>query len=144
MARGLKFRIEKVNGLYYLCSENNFRRWSASRLPRSWSASLFFAYAKRWFSHHAAYIWAGGHLGHVTRMPWTNFRSLFTRRLHIKFNFNLPSGFKVEDVWNCWRRTTDGRTISSPMSLRLSWAKNVRRLGLDFLRERPRVSSETD
>ena len=21
------------------------------------------------FSHHAAYIWAGGHLGHVTRMP---------------------------------------------------------------------------
>ena len=65
------------------------------------SASLFFAYAKRWFSHHAAYIWAGCHLGHVTRMPRTNFRSLYTRRLHIKFYFNLPSSFNVEDVWNC-------------------------------------------
>ena len=42
-------------------------------------------------------------------------RSLDTMRLHIKFYFNLPSGFKV-DVWNCWRRTTDGRTISSPMT----------------------------
>ena len=28
-----------------------------------------------------------GHLGQVTQMPWTNFRSLYPRRLHIKFGF---------------------------------------------------------
>ena len=27
----------------------------------------------------------GGHLGHVTQMPRTNFRSSYLRRLHIKF-----------------------------------------------------------
>ena len=40
---------------------------------------------------------SGGHLDHVTRMPRTNFRSPFPRRLHIKFGFNRPSGF-WEDV----------------------------------------------
>ena len=45
----------------------------------------------------------------------------------MKFEFNWPSGFRGEDVWNCGR--TDGRrsdwyTFSSPMSLRLRWAKN--------------------
>ena len=61
-------------------------------------------------------------------MPRTNFRSPYTRRLHIKFGFVWPSGF--------WRRRSlsivddDGRTpdheypISSPMSLRLRLAKN--------------------
>ena len=34
----------------------------------------------------------GGHLGHVTRVPRTNFRSPYQRRLHIKFCFNWPSG----------------------------------------------------
>ena len=55
----------------------------------------------------------GGHLGHVTRMPRTNFRSPYPRRLHIKFGLDWPSGFGVEDVWNCGRtdgRTDDGRT----------------------------------
>ena len=78
----------------------------------------------------------GGHLGHVTQMPRTNFRSPYPRRLHIKFGFDWPSGFGEEDVWNCERRTTDdgrttdGRTpdhwytISSPLSLWLRWAKN--------------------
>ena len=37
MARGLKFRIYKVEGLYYQCSENK----GADRLPRSGSAPLF-------------------------------------------------------------------------------------------------------
>ena len=40
MARGLKFRIEIVEELYYLCSEN-----------KGSDQSLFFAYAKGWFSH---------------------------------------------------------------------------------------------
>ena len=39
-----------------------------------------------------------GHLGHVTQMPRTNFRSLYPRRLHIKFEFDWPSGFGGEDV----------------------------------------------
>ena len=73
----------------------------------------------------------GGHLGHVTRTIWTNFRSRVLRSLHMKFEFNWPSGFREEDVWKCWRtdgRRMDGRrsdwyTISSPMSLRLRWAK---------------------
>ena len=70
----------------------------------------------------------GGHLGHVTKMPWTNFRSPYPRRLHIEFGFDWQGGFWEEDVWALW--TDDGRTpdhwytISSPMSLRLRWAKN--------------------
>ena len=48
----------------------------------------------------------GGHLGHVTRTIWTNFRSHILRSLHMKFEFNWPSGFR--DVWKCWQ-TDDGR-----------------------------------
>ena len=40
----------------------------------------------------------GGHLGHVTRMPQTNFRSPFQRMLHIKFGFDWASNFGEEDV----------------------------------------------
>ena len=50
--------------------------------------------------------------------------------LHIKFGFDRPSSFREEDVWNSECRWTDGQrrpehayTISSPMSLRLRWAK---------------------
>ena len=39
-----------------------------------------------------------GHLGHETWTIYTNFRSLFPRRLHIKFGFDWPSGFRGEDV----------------------------------------------
>ena len=35
----------------------------------------------------------GGHLGHVTQMPRTNFRSPYPRRLHIKFGFDRASCF---------------------------------------------------
>ena len=35
----------------------------------------------------------GGHLGHVTQMPQTKFRSPYPRRLHIKFGFDRPCGF---------------------------------------------------
>ena len=31
-----------------------------------------------------------GHLGHVTRTIWTNFRSPILRSLHMKFEFNWP------------------------------------------------------
>ena len=34
----------------------------------------------------------GGHLGHVTQMPRTNFRSPYTRRLHIVFYLKIKVG----------------------------------------------------
>ena len=40
----------------------------------------------------------GGHLGHVTWTIYTNLGSLFPKRLHIKFGFHWPSGFRGEDV----------------------------------------------
>ena len=39
-----------------------------------------------------------GHLGHVTWTIYTNLRSPFPRRLHIKFGFDWLSGFRGEDV----------------------------------------------
>ena len=47
----------------------------------------------------------GGYLGHVTWTIWTNFCSPVPRRRHMKFGFNLPSGFRGEDVWKCWQHT---------------------------------------
>ena len=35
----------------------------------------------------------GDHLGHVTKVPRTNFPSPYPRRLHIKFGYDWPSGF---------------------------------------------------
>ena len=40
----------------------------------------------------------GGHLGHVTQMPGTKFRSPYPSRLHIKFGFDWPSSFGEEDL----------------------------------------------
>ena len=40
----------------------------------------------------------GGHLGHVTQMPQTNFRSPYPRELHIKFGFDWQSGLGGEDL----------------------------------------------
>ena len=35
----------------------------------------------------------GGHIGHVTQMSRTKFRSSYPRKFHIKFGFHWPSGF---------------------------------------------------
>ena len=40
----------------------------------------------------------GGHLGHVTKMPRTKYRSPYPTRLHIKFGFDRPSSFGEEDL----------------------------------------------
>ena len=40
----------------------------------------------------------GGHLGYVTQMLRTKFRSPYPRRFHIKFGFDWPCGFRGEDV----------------------------------------------
>ena len=50
----------------------------------------------------------GGDLDHVTWTIYINFRSPFPRRLHIKFGFDWPSGFREEDLLKWW--TDDGRT----------------------------------
>ena len=56
----------------------------------------------------------GGHFGHVTQMPRTKVRSPYPRRLHIKFGFDWPSGFRGNDVLKCGRMTDDGRTDAAP------------------------------
>ena len=40
----------------------------------------------------------GGHLGHVTCTIYINFLSHFQWRLHTKFGFDWPRGFRAEDV----------------------------------------------
>ena len=40
----------------------------------------------------------GGHLGHVTQMPQTKYRSPYTRRFHIKYGFDWQSGFRAEGL----------------------------------------------
>ena len=54
MARGLKFCIKEVEGLYYPCSEHK----GADQLHgyREADLRLFFAYAKNWFSHDEAHM----------------------------------------------------------------------------------------
>ena len=68
----------------------------------------------------------GGHLGHVTRTIWTNFRSRVLRSLHMKFELNWrkwPSGSRGEDVWKC-SLTDDGRTDTGVIGILLAhpWA----------------------
>ena len=50
MARGLKFRIKKAEGLYYLCSEISFA------VTAKLICVFVIAYAKCWFSHDAAHF----------------------------------------------------------------------------------------
>ena len=60
IARGLKFRIYKVEGLYYLCSENKGadqrRGYREADLTAKLICVFVFAYAKRWFSQDAAHL----------------------------------------------------------------------------------------
>ena len=55
MARGLKFQIKKVEGLYYLCSKNKgadqLRRYREA-VTAKLICVFVFAYAKPWFSDH--------------------------------------------------------------------------------------------
>ena len=53
----------------------------------------------------------GGHLGHVTQTPQTNFCSPIPLRIHMKFGFDRPSGFGEEDLWKWWT-TVDGRRLT--------------------------------
>ena len=55
----------------------------------------------------------GGHLGHVTQMPPTNFPSLYPWRLHTKVGFDWPSGLgeKVFETVDDRRRTYAGAWV---------------------------------
>ena len=46
------------------------------------------------FSRVFTIYWRSGNLGHVTKMPRTNFRSPYPRRPHIKICIDLPSGLR--------------------------------------------------
>ena len=52
MARGLKFQIQKIEGLYYPCSENK----GADQVTAQLICIFVFAYAKSRFSHDTAHI----------------------------------------------------------------------------------------
>ena len=70
MARGLKFRIQEVEGLYYPCSENE----GADQLRGYHEADLrlcFRVCKKTVFSHDAAYI-AWRFMNHVLRKSISN------------------------------------------------------------------------
>ena len=54
----------------------------------------------------------GGHLGHVTQTPRTNFCFPIPSRFHMKFGFDWPSGFGEEDLWKWW--TDNGRMDDGP------------------------------
>ena len=61
MARGLKFWVKKVEGLYYLCSEN--KALISFAVTAKLICVFVFAYAKRWFSYDAAHIYFHGKAG---------------------------------------------------------------------------------
>ena len=67
----------------------------------------------------------------MTWTIYTNFRSPFPRRLHIKFGFDWPSGFRGEDVWKCERTEDDGRTPDPWVSMAFGSGelKNVDEMG---------------
>ena len=52
MTRGLKFRIQEVEGLYYMCSENEGAHAKLIRV-------FVFAYAKIWVSQGEARMYFG-------------------------------------------------------------------------------------
>ena len=54
MAKGMKFRIWKVEGLYHLCSENKGADQLA--VPAKLICAFVFAHAKSQFSHDMAHI----------------------------------------------------------------------------------------
>ena len=59
----------------------------------------------------------GGHLGHVTRTIYINIRSLFPKRLHIKFGFDWPAVSEEKIFENGGQRTDGGRTDAGSMGI---------------------------
>ena len=54
----------------------------------------------------------GGHLGHVTQIPGTNFRSPDLGRLHMKYGFNRPVVSEKKMFENLDDGWTDGMTLT--------------------------------
>ena len=57
---------------------------------------IFWSYTCIFLKVFAIYS-PGARLGQVTWTIYTNFRSPFLRMLHMKFEFDWPSGFRKED-----------------------------------------------
>ena len=62
-------------------------------------------------------LYMGGHVGHVTRTVWTNFRFPIPEKLHMKFDFDWPSGFRGEDVG---QRSMDNGQTEAYLSYKLT------------------------
>ena len=87
---------------------HHLNKFGSTRAPNAAyqvSRSTAFCFRRRRFLRFFTIYGHGGHLGHVTWTVWINFRSPIPRRLHMKFGFNRPSGFRGEDVWKCWQHT---------------------------------------
>ena len=91
-------------------------------LHTKWKSARRF-WRRRYFKVFTIYG-RGGHLGHMTWTIYTNYRSPFPRRLHIKFGFDWPSRFGGEDVLKCERMDDDDgrrrRTTDPWVSYKLS------------------------
>ena len=66
ITRGLKFRIQKVEGLYYPCSEN--KGADQLRVTAKLICIFVFAYTKIQFSHDVAHL----HLEHINFFWFSN------------------------------------------------------------------------
>ena len=92
IARGLKFHILDVEGLYYLWSKNK----GADQLWYYHTAALrfcfFFAYAKIKLSHDAAHMWQGVwylHLCAATTLPLPSISLTLLVNFSLKFFYNF-------------------------------------------------------
>ena len=63
-------------------------------------------------------MWPGGD-------PTNKFCSSIPWRLHMKFDFNRPSGF--EDVWECWRQTTDRQQTPPALPSYSLWLRGAKK-----------------
>ena len=91
MVRGLKFRIQKVEGLYYLCSENK----GTDELI----CTFVFAYVKSRFSYDVAQI--GDKVWNKNSFKLSDWLNVFIQQLQIdQLQFERDSKWLVS-LMNC-------------------------------------------
>ena len=55
---------------------------------------------------------SGGNLGHVTWIIYININFTFTGRLHIKFGFDWPNGFRGDCYLSLWLHATNFKIVT--------------------------------